>query len=243
MRMKNAPSRLILLDYDGTLLPLKRRIDRSFLPTALRRLLSRLSRRHRVIMVTGRDLRDLRRLAGPLKGVGKVGTHGIEATGVPGLRLSLPAKRRRFINDRRRLAAALKREFAREKGVFLQVKRYALSLHFSHQERNEAAFQARFRRVVRRLGTPGLWEFQAGKHMIDLRPHGFSKGQAVRTLLRLYPNHRPLYAGDDRSDLPAFRVLGRKGLRVGVGRVVPRKACDLWFPTPKSFVSWLERLI
>jgi trehalose-phosphatase len=56
--------RLILLDYDGTLLPLQRRIDRSFLPPTTRGMLRRLARRHRVVFVTGREVRDLLRLAG-----------------------------------------------------------------------------------------------------------------------------------------------------------------------------------
>lgn len=236
------PKRLILLDYDGTLLPLHRRIDRSFLPPTTRRMLRRLSQKHPVVFVTGRDLRDLRRLAGPLQGMGLIGTHGIEVSGLPGLRLAPTPLLQRFIQDRKRLVTALRGEFAPDQGVFLQVKRYALSLHFPHQGCDEEKLRARFRRIVRKEGTKGLWEFQIGKHMIDLRPKGFSKAMAVRELLKRFPGREVLFAGDDRSDLPVFRLLRGKALLVGVGPVVKAEDCNLWFPTPAMFVRWLGKL-
>jgi trehalose 6-phosphate phosphatase len=235
-------SRLLLLDYDGTVVPLQRQIDRSFMPTPTRGMLKRLARRHRVIFVTGRDLADLTRLAGPLKGIGKVGTHGIEVEDIPRLHLAPKERLRRFMKDRRVLVAALRKEFTQDKTVFLQVKKYALSLHYPHQGAEERQLRIRFRRVVRRYATPGLWVFQTGKQMIDLRPKGHSKAAAVRALLKMHPDHAPLFAGDDLSDLPAFRALQGKGVRVGIGHVIQRKDCDLWFATPQAFVKWLGQL-
>jgi trehalose-phosphatase len=234
--------RLILLDYDGTVLPLKRRIDRSFLSTPTRGILSALAKRHRVLFVTGRDSRDLRRLAGPLKGIGIIGTHGVEASGVPSLRLADSSRLNLLLRDRRRLVLELKKEFLPDRKVFLQVKRYALSLHFPHPGQDEDDLRKRFRRVVRSFGTKGLWEFQIGKHMIDLRPKGFSKAKAVRALLKLYPNREILFAGDDLSDLPVFKLLRGRGLRVGIGYVIAKKDCDLWFPAPRNFVKWLGKI-
>jgi len=135
----------------------------------------------------------------------------------------------------------LKKEFLPDRKVFLQVKRYALSLHFPHPGQDEDDLRKRFRRVVRSFGTKGLWEFQIGKHMIDLRPKGFSKAKAVRALLKLYPNREILFAGDDLSDLPVFKLL-RRGLRIGIGHVIDEKNCDLWFPTPRNFVKWLGKI-
>ncbi len=232
--------RLILLDYDGTLLPLQRRIDRSFLPPTTRGMLRRLARRHRVVFVTGREVRDLLRLAGALKGMGIIGTHGLEVHGIPGLRLADKARLGRLMRDREALVKALRLEFSGEPQVFLQIKRYALSAHFPHHGRGEAGRIARFRRVVRRVASKDLWEFQAGKHMIDLRPRGFSKAAAVEKLLKLHPGWPVLYAGDDRSDRPVLKVLRGRGLRLGVGPVIPQRDCDLWFPTPRSFVDWLK---
>lgn len=233
---------LILLDYDGTVLPLQRRIDHSFLPTPTRGILTRLAKHCRVIFVTGRDLRDLRRLAGPLKGIGIIGTHGVEVSGVPRLHLTKASRLNLLAQDRKRLVLELKTEFSSEPKVFLQVKRYALSLHFPHPGQDEEDLRKRFRRVVRRFGTKGLWEFQIGKHMIDLRPKGFSKAKAVQKLLKLYPNHQVLFAGDDLSDLPVFKALKGKGLRVGIGRVIRQKDCDLWFPAPRHFVKYLTQI-
>jgi trehalose 6-phosphate phosphatase len=241
MPMKKTP-RLILLDYDGTILPLKRHIDHSFLSTPTRGILSGLAQRHRVIFVTGRDLRDLRRLAGPLKGIGIIGTHGVEVSGIPRLQLAEKSRLNLFIRDRKNLASELKKEFTIDPGVFLQVKRYALSLHFFHPGQDEEDLRERFRRVIRFFGTKGLWEFQIGKHMIDLRPKGFSKAKAVQALLKLYPNREILFAGDDLSDLPVFKLLKGRGLRIGIGHVIDEKDCDLWFPTPINFVKWLEKI-
>jgi trehalose 6-phosphate phosphatase len=234
------PRHLILLDYDGTLLPLKRRMDQAFLPPGTRQVLQRLARRHKVVFVTGRDLRDFQRLAGPFKGTGKIGTHGIESSGILGLHLAPNNKLKQWMEDRKRLVVGLHTEFATDQGLFLQVKRYALSLHFPHQKQDEETLRARFRSVIRRLGTKGLWEFQTGRHMIDLRPRGFSKQKAVRALLRLYPNDRAIYAGDDLSDLPVLKFLKGRGLRIGIGPVISKNDCDLWFPKPATFINWLR---
>ena len=232
------------MDYDGTLLPLKRHIHQSFLPTATRRLLARLAKRHRVVLVTGRDLGDLRRIAGPLPGVGKVGTHGLEVEGLPGLRLASPARLKRLERDAARISKAVTAAYAGIAGVHVQVKRYALSLHYARElagKKGERVFRAGFRRLVRRHGTAGLWQFQGGKAMIDLRPHGFSKAKAVRALKKLFPTHTVLFAGDDLSDLPALKAIGPKGLRVGIGPIIPRQDCDFWFPNPGAFKKWLNR--
>lgn len=236
-----ASRKLFLLDYDGTVLPLRRRIDRSFLPPTTRGMLLRLAKRHRVVFVTGRDLGDLRRLAGPLPGIGKVGTHGLESSGVPGLRLAPPTRLRALMRDRAVLVREVRRAFKGDSGSYLQVKRYALSMHFPHHGRGEAEKIARFRSLIRRHATKGLWEFQSGKHMIDLKPKGFSKTRAVAALLKLYPGREALYAGDDRSDLPVLRFLKGKGLRVGIGNVVKRSDCDLWFPNAPAFTRWLGK--
>lgn len=236
---------LLLMDYDGTLLPLKRHIHQSYLPVATRRLLARLANRHQVVLVTGRDLGDLRRIAGPLRGIGKVGTHGLEVEGLPGLRLASPTRLKRLERDAAGISKAVTSAYGRTPGVHVQVKRYALSLHYARDlagKKGERNFRAGFRRLVRRHGTAGLWQFQGGKAMIDLRPRGFSKANAVRALKRLFPTHPVLFAGDDLSDLPALKAVGKRGIRIGIGRVVPRKACDLWFPTPGSFTGWLKRM-
>ncbi len=174
-----------------------------------------------------------------------MGTHGVETSRIPGFSLSTPGLRKRLVRDRRRLTRALRREFAGEPGLFLQEKRYALSLHYARLKpspRSEQSLIRRFRAVVRRQGAKGLWTFQDGRDMVDLRPAGFSKSKAVGLLIRRFRGARMVFAGDDRSDWGALARLGKKGLRVAVGPHVPARLCDKRFASPAAFLRWLKTL-
>jgi len=234
-----------MFDYDGTLTPLRSNVDRSFFPASSRRLLERLAHRHKVVIVSGRDLDDLRRLAGPLKGIGLVGTHGAETRGIPGFSLSSRSHQKRLSRDRKRLMTALRRDFKGVRGIFLQEKRYALSIHYAVWTGNTGKIreiQSKFKKVVRHNGDMRFWTFQSGRAMLDLRPRGFSKSSAVRQLLKRFPNHVAMFAGDDRSDRGALAALGRKGLKVAVGKHIPNRLCDRRFPSPSAFLRYLQRL-
>ncbi|HVM33338.1 MAG TPA: trehalose-phosphatase, partial [bacterium] len=99
---KSRPPFVFLLDYDGTLTDFERNPDHSRLTPFTRGLLLKLSRKFPLVLVSGRNVESLRRVSG-LKTLPLVGSHGFEASRLPGVTLSTPAQRRLY----RREAAAL----------------------------------------------------------------------------------------------------------------------------------------
>lgn len=235
---------VLALDYDGTLAPLKPKPHLARLDAAGRRLLRRLRRAgFPVVLVSGRDTASLARVSG-LPRFPMVGVHGFEARNLPGFRPASPAAVRRHRALARRLYAQALREF-REPGLYVERKPFSLGLHWRGaglSAEEERRLQARFRRWVRAHAGARHLAFQEGKKILEAKPRGFDKGAALRALRRRFPGRRLLYAGDDRTDLHAFRALRRGDLAVGVGSAVPPRLCDRHFPSPASFKRWLSRL-
>ena len=92
-------------------------------------------------------------------------------------------------------------------------KHLTVSFHFRTAE-DEAAALAALRLVATQASAAGLrprW----GRKVLEIRPPvDANKGTAVRSLLAQHGLHRALYAGDDSTDLDAFR--GLDGLDVAV---------------------------
>jgi len=57
----------------------------------------------------------------------------------------------------------------------------------------------------------------SGKKVLELKPKGVDKGQAVLRLLGRHPDHTPVYIGDDTTDEAAFLALRGRGLTFKVG--------------------------
>jgi trehalose 6-phosphate phosphatase len=88
-----------------------------------------------------------------------------------------------------------------------------------------------------------------GRKVLELRPPvEADKGTAVRTLLTERGLQRALYAGDDTTDLDAFRGLDglELALRVAVasseGPVELREAADLVVASPAELLELLRTL-
>ena len=84
---------------------------------------------------------------------------------------------------------------------------------------------------------------QQGKSVIDARPLGVDKGVGVRTLAKQKPfaGRKPLFGGDDTTDLDVFHILPELGGHgFSVGRELP--GVDYVFPNPQAVRQWLAQL-
>jgi trehalose-phosphatase len=236
---------LILLDYDGTLTDFKKNPDHSRISPRTRALLRRLKRKYPVIFVTGRYIDSLVKVSG-LKGFPAVGTHGFEGRGLPGgLRLAPKSLEKKFRKEAARLWKALQALPRRFPGIHIERKPFSSTLHFRGLDLSPSAVRdlnRGFKDLFRGSVTRRSWKLQAGKQMIEAMPKGYSKGKAVRKILERFPGHVPLYAGDDIGDISVFKVLGKRGLRIAVGRRIPRKHYDLRFEKPEDLIEWLKNL-
>lgn len=197
---------LLLLDFDGTLAPLRRDPDRVRIPPAVRACLRRLARAATVAVISGRSLPDLRRRVG-LPGLIYAGNHGLDIAGA-GLRLRRGASARPRL---RRLARRLERELS-PLGARVEDKGLTLSVHHRGvPPRRRAAA----RRALDRLA--GDFRVRAGKKVWEVLPEPrWDKGRAALWILRRRPG-LAVAIGDDTTDEDMFRALGRRGFCVKVG--------------------------
>ena len=185
----------IMLDVDGTLAPIVARPELATVPEETRAELRRLVARYALVAcISGRTGEDAARV---------VGVDGPVYVGVHGLELAPEAE-----SWREPL-----REFAESVDWPVEDKGLAVVFHYRESEDEDAAF-AELQRVAGRATALGL-EAQFGRKMLEVRPPvSADKGTAVRALLAQRGLRRALYAGDDTTDLDAFRALD--GLDVGV---------------------------
>jgi trehalose 6-phosphate phosphatase len=267
-RLKADPGRAaILTDVDGTLAPIVERPEEAALPARASELLRRLSERYGLVgCISGRRADEARRLVG-VEEIAYAGNHGLE--------LLLPGESEpRFdaaLDGHEGEAAAFVSELTREAlsaaGVRLEDKGPIQSLHWrgAEDERAAEAWAEDLAAAAARAGLEPRW----GRKVLELRPPGGSgKDAAVAALLATPPTpprssfqpdsggkvDRAVYAGDDRTDLDAFRRLrelrdaGSLDVAVSVGVLsgegpdeIGEKA-DLTVDGPAGWLALLEEL-
>jgi trehalose 6-phosphate phosphatase len=197
-RLAESPSEsAILLDVDGTLAPIVSRPELATVPREPRAELRRLVRKYALVAcVSGRTGSDARRLVG-VDGVIYVGVHGLE-----------------LVPEAERWRGPL-HEFAA--GVAWPVEDKGLTVVFHYREApDEEAAVAALRDVAARAAALGL-DARFGRKVLEVRPPvRADKGTAVQALLEERNLRRALYAGDDTTDLDAFRGLAGLDLAVRV---------------------------
>ena len=130
---------------------------------------------------------------------------------------------------------------------WLEDKGLTVALHW-REAADEQAARAELEGIAERAEATGL-EARWGRKVLELRPPvQADKGTAVRALLEERGLRRALYAGDDTTDLDAFR--GLDGLEVAVRVAVAsaeapsglREAADLIVTSPAELLDLLRRL-
>jgi trehalose 6-phosphate phosphatase len=243
----------ILTDVDGTLAPIVARPELAEVPERARDLLGSLNERYRLVgCVSGRQAAEARRLVG-LTEIAYAGNHGLE--------LLLPGEDApRFdpsLRGRERDAAAFVAELAAADlaatGLRVEDKGPIQALHWRGAA-DERGAEARAHEIAAAAGRAGL-ELRWGRKVLELRPPGGGgKDAAVAALLAADGVTAAVYAGDDRTDLDAFRRLrelregGELAVAVCVGVISDEgppelaEESDLRVDGPTGWLALLEEL-
>jgi trehalose 6-phosphate synthase/phosphatase len=200
---------LFLLDYDGTLAPIVDNRDKAFphpaVPDLIRGL---LLAEHPVYLVSGRKICDLERLLG-LTSIPAFGVHGMEEGELGGTitQAVLSEAVLQYFDHLRENAPT-------GAGLYLEDKKLTLAMHYRECPNDEEAIS----QMTQWVGSipPGI-ELIWGKKVLEIRPHGYSKGYAVEKIVEEHPDKIPIYIGDDTTDEDAFRTLGPRSITIKVG--------------------------
>jgi trehalose 6-phosphate phosphatase len=201
-----------MIDYDGTLVPIADRPQSASTGQGLRRTLKRLAGKNRVrlAVVSGRDLDDLEKLV-PAAGICLVGCHGAEFLRAGGGKTAI-VRLENLAPALDLIAAAAARCVGRRRGFLLERKKAAVALHYRLADPAAASrVLGGFIAAIYPLARRHNLVYTAGKKVIEIRPRGINKGEAVKHLIRLYPGCYPVYLGDDSTDEDAFRAIREQG--------------------------------
>jgi len=246
------PGRALLgLDFDGTLAPIVDDPDQARVhpdvPPALRRL---ADCGVRVAVVTGRPAAFV---VGRDSGLADVA--GLVVLGHYGAERwwrgeqTAPAEDAGVDEARRRLPDLLA-ELAAPAGTFVEDKGRAVAVHTRRTADPVAAFEA-LRGPLYRLAEQTGLVVEPGRYVLELRPIGGHKGDALRSLVEESGPGGPsvvVFIGDDLGDLPAFaevdllRAEGVRGLLVcsGSSEVSALSArADLFVDGPEAVAALL----
>jgi trehalose 6-phosphate synthase/phosphatase len=217
-RIHAAPHLLLLLDYDGTLVPFA---DVPALATPdddLRTLLAALAARRRteLHLVSGRPRETIEEWFGDLR-IGLHAEHGFWSRPMPEAgwqALAVPAT-----YWRERILSVLTQFAAEVPGALVEEKTASLAWHYRMVDPELAAGRVNelCLRLTESLGNARV-EILAGEQVIEVRPLGVNKGTVVAPLLARMPSDGLVVAvGDGRTDEDLFAALPPEAIAVHVG--------------------------
>lgn len=195
----------ILCDVDGTLAPIVGRPEDARLLDGVRETLIALRERSGLLgFVSGRGLRDARRLVG-LEGCAYAGNHGMEIQRL-GEEPGLAAGVAEYLPTIAAFVASWPPERLAPGDLRMEPKGATLSVH-ARGARDPEGARLLLAQIASEALDMGLVP-TPGREVLEVRPPiGVDKGTAVRALLRDSGVRVAMYIGDDRTDADAWRAI------------------------------------
>lgn len=236
-RIASSPHRLLMLDYDGTLVPLCADRRRAMLDSRVRDALEAVvALGDPVVIISGRPMFQLAAFLDGLN-VSMVGEHGWEERTIDGQLmihpLPEPAAAGLRLAHRAAVAAGLEPD--------LEAKRASIVLHTRGLEPAAAReLEARGRQVwAHEFEHDGL-KLEDIDGGLELRAAARGKGIAAWELFEREPQGTlPIYLGDDLSDEQAIQILRPVGVTIRVGRPHLPSAAEWHFQSPDEVAGFL----
>jgi trehalose 6-phosphate phosphatase len=197
----------VLLDVDGTLAPIVDNAAEASVPEATRQLLIAISRRYGLLAcVSGRRASDARAMVsiGP---IAYVGSHGAELLNAGWTEAVLDPELRSWLPKVAEFRDELDPTDLQRRRIRVEDKGAILAFHW-RGARDELAAREAIDHLAELAEQAGL-EVHWGRKVMEARPPvAIDKGHGVATLLHGHSGiETVLYAGDDSTDLDAFRKL------------------------------------
>ena len=238
-RLRQAHSRTLLLDYDGTLAPFTNDRNRAFPYPEIPELVSGIMRTGtRVVLVSGRAATELLFLIRIDPQPEIWGSHGMERLHADGSYVL------DTLDPLQHHALQAAKQDLRDSGLgdYLEIKPGSVAVHWRGLSADK---QHRIANKVRAVCGPAvsgagleLLSFDGG---LELRIPGKTKGDAVEAVLSESKEDTvAAYLGDDQTDENAFRAIKGRGLAVLVRPEYRPTAANVWLRPPEELVHFLR---
>jgi trehalose 6-phosphate synthase/phosphatase len=222
-RIRGAPARALLLDYDGTLVNFASTPELARPDPELIQLLSALAAlpATQVHIVSGRGRENLEHWLGKLP-LSLHGEHGLWSRHAEGSWAQLPVPP----GDWREPVLKILQDFsARTPGTLVEEKTVALAWHYRMADPEFGLFQANELKLhLNQMLSNAPIEVLTGEKVVEVRPHGVHKGKVVTPISHTSgPGSLLVALGDDRTDEDMFAAMPEEGVSIHVGEQ-PSKA-------------------
>ena len=227
----------LFLDFDGTLVDLAETPAAIQVSPGLGPLLERLQERlsGRLAIVSGRSIADLESHI-ECAGIAVSGSHGLELRLADGhsLPVSIP-------EGLEKMRSAVSEFAASQQGLLVEEKPAGIALHY----RLAPALADEVEGFMAELAMAHQLSLQRGHMVVELRPEGATKGDALRAIMAEpdFADARPVFVGDDLTDEHAFEAaadLRGAGVLVGAERAT---AARYRLATVDAVSDWLSQAI
>lgn len=217
-----AKSKLVLLDYDGTLVPIRDTPDKARPDNELIQILSKLSSisNVEVVIISGRDRGTLTKWFGGLD-VSLVAEHGAWIKRKGGSWKVIEPIRSDWKKEIKRI---LEVYVDRTPGSFIEEKEYSIAWHYRRAQAELGEVRAKeLKDILLSLLASYNLEVIEGDKVIEVRNAGIGKGKAVLKWLQQSTWDFILAIGDDWTDEEMFAVLPQWAYTIRVG-LTPSRA-------------------
>jgi trehalose 6-phosphate phosphatase len=231
----------IFLDYDGTLTPIVSQPDQAVLMDSTRAILRKLAAKMPVAILSGRELKDVRKRVA-IDGIVYAGSHGFDIAGPRGLRRQEAAE---FLPALDAAEKELHEKLAGMAGALIERKCFSIATHYRNVDETEVPrIEAALSEITERYRKLRRID---GKKVHELLPDiNWDKGKAVLWLLENLglerQKVRPIYIGDDRTDEDAFRALEQRGAGILVSEEPRATAASYSLRDPSEVERFLREL-
>jgi trehalose 6-phosphate synthase/phosphatase len=215
-QFRKSKSRMIFVDYDGTLVPFAGHPQEAVPTDELLSLLEKLSKKAEIILVSGRDRDTLERWFGKLP-INIVSEHGLFIKEQEKSWKMLKPVRK---NWKKKILPVMNRYVEKLPGAFIEEKEFTIVFHY---RRSDPAFaEQRVKELMNYLVTYTAnidVQVLAGNKVVEVRNSGVDKGvAAMRFLSKIKGKHGFILAiGDDMTDEDLFRVMPKNAYSIKVG--------------------------
>ena len=217
-RYKEAEERLIMLDYDGTLVGFQPVPEKAVPDKALKELLTKLStdKKNTVVIMSGRDKDFLEKWFSDIKNINLVASHGMY------MKRSNTDWKMTIKPDNKWQESVLPVMLLfqnRMPGSLIEEKDFSLAFHYRRCDPEMAEIKINeLRAALATMVESSFLIVQEGHKVLEIIDSKFNKGNAASLLLSGKKFPFIFGAGDDRTDENLFKSMDKDAYSIKVGR-------------------------